>query len=623
MQTTVGQVLINSVLPAHLRDYNRVLDKKGVKDLLEQVAQEGDAELYRDVIHALHQVGQQSAQSTGSSFSIYDLLTPPKTKRMMDALRAKVTETVERSDLTEEQKEAAVKNMVMKAAPRIDETLFAETKAMGNPFATQVISGSRGGLGDLRSMLVGGLMVTGHKDRLIPAPMLTSFAAGTDPFEYWAGAYGARKGTISSKLATARTGFFGKQMVQAAHRQVVTEDDCETDRGIPVDADDPDNIGTVLIQPVGSIPSGTVIDPRIARQLKRATAAKKDKTVYVRSPLTCEAKHGVCSRCVGIRERGDFPEIGDNVGVAAAQSLSERLSQGSLNVKHTGGRVRGGEIEGELTGFPLINQLVQVPKSFRGGAAVARMDGTVKEVRPAPQGGTIVVVGDEEHFAPPGLEVTVKSGDRVEAGDMLSKGLPNPADLVRYKGVGAGRLDFMRVFQNAYKKSGMSPNRRNIELLTRGLINHVRVTELDGIDNALPDDIVEYTTIERNYRPRYGFRVLKPTAAVGSYLERPIHQYSIGTRITKKVSDDLHKRGVKELTVHTDPPPFEPEMVRAMQQMTVIPDWQVRLGGSYLQRGLMEALHRGRTSKVRGVSYVPALARSKGFGEELEEKGVY
>jgi len=219
--------------------------------------------------------------------------------------------------------------------------------------------------------------------------------------------------------------------------------------------------------------------------------------------------------------------------------------------------------------------------------------------------------------------VNVKPGDRVDAGDILSSGIPNPADLVRHRGIGAGRLDFVQIFQNAFKDSGMPANRRNIELLSRGLVNHIRVNDLDGVDNALPDDIVEYSAVERNYKPRYGFRVTKPTASIGKYLERPVHQYSIGTRITKKMANELRDRGVGDITVHDDPPPFSPVMVRAMEQLTVSPDWQTRLGGSYLQRGLLEALHRGRGSTPTSVSYIPGLAVGKGFGEKLTTEGKY
>jgi DNA-directed RNA polymerase subunit beta' len=599
-----------------LRDYGRVLDKKGIKELTELLAQEGDPELYRKVIHALHSVGSSASQSTGASFSIYDLRTPPRTKEAIRKLRAEVQTIVEGPDGTrEDEKEQAIINLVSSRTPAIEKLMYEEALAAENPFAIQVLSGSRGGKGDLRSLLVGDMLVMDHRDRTIGAPIMHSYSAGVDPEEYWAGAYGARKGVVSTKFATAEAGFFGKRMVQAAHQQVVTERDCETDRGIPVPSNDPDNVGSVLAATSGNFRAGTVVDPRVQRQLRR-------KEIVVRSPLTCEAKRGVCAKCVGVRERGDFPEVGDNVGVAAAQSLTEQLSQSMLGAKHRT-RVDPTKARKSLEGFDLVDQLVEVPKAFREAAAVAKLDGTVKSVIDAPQGGKFITVGDETHYVPEDFKVHVKSGDRVEAGDVMSEGVPNPLDLVKHRGIGAGRLEFVNLFRNAYKEQGLHANRRNIELMARGLINHVRVTELDGPNDSLPDDVLEYTSIERDYRPRYGFRTGAPKMATGQFLERPALHYSIGTRVTKSVARNLDRAGIKNVTFHRDPPPFEPQMIRSMETLTRSPDWQIRLGGSLLQKGLLESLHRGRASEITGVSYMPGLARGKGFGERLKTEGVY
>ena len=619
MQTTVGQLLVNAELPAHLRDYNRVLDKKGVAELLEKVAAENNPDLYRQVVQSLHQIGQLSSQSFGSSFSLADFKTPPKTKLMTQQLDAKVHEVVDRQDLTDDQKDEAIKAMTFKATPILEDTLLEELKAANNPFHSQLTSGARGGRGDVRSLFIGDLMVADHKQRPIPMPITTSMASGYSPADYWASSYGARYGTLSVKLATQRSGFLGKQLIQAAHKQVVTEHDCKTDQGIPVAADDNDNIGTILAKDVGEYKAGTIINPKMHKLL---AAQNLDKQIYVRSALTCEAKNGMCAKCAGIRERGRLPEIGDNLGIAAAQALAEKTSQGALSAKHGGGRAKG-ELSSLPTGFKLINQMVQVPKQFTGSAAISKLDGVVREVREAPQGGTHIMVGDTQHFVPVGLKANVTVGQRVEEGDLMSEGIPNPSELVEHKGLGAGRLDFVNTFKKAFKDSGLSANRRNIEVLTRGLINHVHVTESDGVDNALPGDLVEYSTISRNYRPRYGFKVARPAAVVGHYLERPANQYSIGTRVTKRVADDLDKSGVQQVTAHAEPPPFQPKMVRAMEHALVSPDWQTRLGGSYMERGLLDSLHKGVPSAEHSTSYIPALAKGIGFGEKLTETGEY
>lgn len=616
LNTTTGQVLINAVLPEHLRDYSRVLDKKGIDALTEQLADEKNPELYRKVMHALYSVGHMSAQSGGASFSLYDLRTPVGTKVALDKLKDQVTAVTESDTLTPDQREAAVVKLVGGQASKIEQQLYDEALKSGNAFAQQVHSGSRGKKGDLRSLLVGDLLVSDHKDRIIPMPITNSYSQGVDPAQFWAGAYGARRGTIATKFQTSQAGFLAKQLSQAAHTQVVTSEDCETSRGIPVPADDPDNIGTVLSATAGGLPAGTVLGPREIRKLK-------GKTISVRSPLTCEANDGVCGRCAGIREKGGFPEVGDNIGITAAQSLSERLSQTQLSKKHSAGRADYAEEAQGVQGFDLINQMVQVPKAFREAATIARTDGTVKSVSEAPQGGQFVVVGDEQHYIPPKFKVFVKPGDRVDAGDVISEGLPNPMELVKYRGIGAGRLEFTNLFRDAFRKQGMPANRRNIELVARGLINHVRVTDLDGPNNTLPDDIVEYTSIERNYRPRYGHRKGMPKISVGNYLERPVNQYSIGTRVTKRVAKDLENAGIREVSYHKDPPPFVPQMVRAMETLTMSPDFQQRMAGSYLQKGLLESVHRGRSSQISGPSYIPGLMRGKGFGDKLKTHGVY
>jgi DNA-directed RNA polymerase subunit beta' len=616
MQTTVGQILINAALPNRLRDYSRVMDKRGLRDLAERLAAENDPELYREVMKALYAVGHQSAHSSGSSFSIRDLQAPPIVRERVAILKSQIRDLVERDDITDEVRNATIEKLVKTETPKLEKMLMRELDQAGNPFAEQVKSGSRGKLGDLRSMMLGDLMVEDHKGRVIPLPVLKGYASGVDPAEYFAGSYGARRGVISTKFAVQKAGFLGKQLIQAAHREVVTEEDCETDRGIPVEAADPDNEGTVLARSTGEFKRGTVLDPRSMRALG-------DTSLLVRSPLTCEAKHGVCAKCVGVRERGGFPEVGDNVGVVAAQSLTEPLSQKLLSEKHSGGRAQLDTEAQPLQGFDRINQLVQVPKSFRAGAAIAGEDGTITSVSEAPQGGKIIVVGDTEHYVPKGFDVYVKSGDRVDAGDIMSEGIPNPLELVRHRGIGAGRLDFVDQFRKAYSEQGLKVNRRNVELIARGLINHVRVTDLDGPEGALPDDITEYTAMERSYRPRYGFRVGSPSSAKGRYLERPALHYTIGTRITKRVADNLKQHGVNEVHYHNDPPSFRPQMVRVMETLANSPDWQQRLGGWGLKKGLTEAVHRARTSDVKSVSYIPGLARGKGFGEELKTKGVF
>ena len=155
---------------------------------------------------------------------------------------------------------------------------------------------------------------------------------------------------------------------------------------------------------------------------------------------------------------------------------------------------------GGIGGVALIKQMTEIPSSFRNAATLATVDGTVQHVEQLPQGGYNIKIGGIDHYVPPETEIKVKPGDRVEAGDIMTEGVPNPAEVVKYRGVGDGRYVFTKAFKDAFKSNDMPANRRNIEILARGLINHVEVNDIDGPDGALPGDVIEYNSLERDYK---------------------------------------------------------------------------------------------------------------------------
>jgi DNA-directed RNA polymerase subunit beta' len=614
MRTTVGQLLINDALPEELRDYTRKIDKKSIKKILGIVA-EKYPQRYNEVASAFMKLGGEVSTTYGreSSLNLDALKIGPNTRKLRDALNDTVQAILETPGLSHDERDARIVKAVGRAASKIRDTNFKEQVNAGNALAKQVQSGARGNQTQFSGVNVGDLLVQDHRDNPIPVAMTNSYAEGLDPVEYWAGSYGARKGMVDLKFATPKGGFLGKQLSLASHRLVVTEEDCGTANGIPVDADDPDNVGSLLARGYGNVNQGTTITPKLVKGLK------KYKTIVVRSPLTCQAKDGVCAKCAGVREKGNLPDIGDNIGIAAAQAISEPISQSAMSSKHSGGTVGIGPT---ASGFDAINQLTQVPKTFKGGAAVANLDGRVDSIEKAPQGGTFVTVAGERHYVLPDFQPLVKIGDKVEAGDVISEGLPNPAEIVRHKGVGAGRWHFMRNFRDTLKASRIGANRRNIELLSRGLINHVRIVEPDGPPDTLPDDVVEFNSITRGYTPRRGSRTVDPKRAKGMYLEAPALQYSVGTRVTPRVIESLKRHGVSSVVAHGDKPSFAPEMVRAMETIAYAPDWMTRLGGFHLKKGLLSSVHRGVGAKEHGTSFIPSLVKGTEFGKPPAGSGA-
>ena len=610
METTAGQILLNELLPEDMRDYNRVLDKKSIAAVFEELA-EKHPDRYSDISHRFHTLSSQVVTSHGGQASLS--LDSFKTPETVKALHSKITENIHTALAgpgTQEEKNTKIVKILSDAIDPVTKANYEAALKENNPLGLQVLSGSRGNEHQLRGLRGGSLLFVDHKDRPIPIPILASFSEGLDPVQYWSGAYGARKGSIATKFSTPRSGFLGKQLGLAVHRLIVTEKDCGTASGIPIQASDPDNEGAVLAMDNGPFTAGTVLTPKHLKELGQTK-------IIIRSPVTCQARHGICQRCAGVRERGGFPPLGDNIGAAASQAVSEVLAQAQLSTKHGGG-VAGAQGSAAKHGLDLVEQLVQVPDTFAGAAAIAQTDGRVEQVEPAPQGGQYVYIAKQQHWVAPDLKLTVKKGDTVEAGDLLSEGLPNPADIVKHKGIGEGRRYFTEVFRDTLNREGFKTHRRNVELLARGLVNHVQITDLDGPADTVPDDIVEFDSLSRGYQPRFGFKTVAPKQGVGLYLEEPAVHFSIGTRVTPKVAKTLEEFKIPAIKAHADPPPFVPEMVRAMETTSYSPDWMVRLGGFYLKRGLTEAAHRGRKSELHGTSFIPSLAKGTEFGKPPE-----
>lgn len=413
-----------------------------------------------------------------------------------------------------------------------------------------------------------------------------------------------------------------KQLSRAAMPLVIEEHDCGTNNGIPVSTSDRDSIGTFLAKPVGNYNKNNLITAKVLAELSNSGI----KQIIIRSPITCQASRkshtgAICQLCAGKREKG-LPAMGSYLGVTAATALGEPLAQGQLNSKHQAGSAALGKTV--ATGFKLIDQLANIPHTFQNKAAVATIDGVVKTVRKLPQGGIEIVVGNHKeektYYVSAGFEAKVKVNDHVEAGDIMSEGIVNPADIVEHKGIGEGRNYFVKAMHTAFDESGMGVNRRNFEVIARGAVDHVRITHPDGLGEHLPDSIVSYQAVEKDYKPRATAKLVRVDLAQGKYLEEPVLHYTIGTRLTSKMIADLKSHKVDAVHVHDEPPPFHPEMVRLLDVPGHVPDWAHQMYSTYLEKRLIKSVNNGMTSSLKGPSPILGLSYGVGFGKKGEEE---
>lgn len=284
----------------------------------------------------------------------------------------------------------------------------------------------------------------------------------------------------------------------------------------------------------------------------------------------------------------------------------------SNSAKHTGGRIGGSDDTPGLQGFELAEKLTNLSENHRGFSTHAEVDGPVKSITPAAQGGVYVHIGDEKHYIAPEFKPTVKPGQMVEAGDVLSNGVPNPAKTLIHKGIGEGRRQFVESLSQGLRQSGNSVDRRQLELVATGLMDRVHI---DGeFDEFSIGDVVPYSRVERLYRARKDAIDDRPNRSVGRYLEEPALHYTVGTRVTPTVQKRLESMGVESVKTHADPAPFSPKVVRGMDLLHTDPDWMVRFAGSGLQKGLQNAAMFGSESDENSTSFVPSRAKAINFG---------
>ena len=402
-----------------------------------------------------------------------------------------------------------------------------------------------------------------------------------------------------------------KQFARALMPLQIVEADCETHNGINVMITDKESVGAYLAKPVDSYNRNNEVTPKMLNDLKNKNVLQ----ITIRSPMTCQSNKthhsgGLCQMCVGRREKG-APALDSYIGLVAGTAVAEPLTESAMKARHSGGAATtlGGQ-----SGFKLINQLANIPKTFIGKAPIAQEDGFVTRLEPAAAGGYFISVNNHEHYIGIDQEPKVKKGDRVEQGQVLSTGLVDPRDVVKYRGIGDGRKYYMEAMKKAFDDSGLGVNRRNFELIAKAAIDHVKITDPEGMGDYLPDQVVSYSAIEKDYVPRKDAKTVRLDLAYGKYLEKPELHYTIGTKITSAVIDALKNAEIESVVIHDNPPNFEPVMVRLVDIPEHHDDWMHVLNSTNLAKRFVNMVNRGATSDTKGASPIAGLAYGVGFG---------
>ncbi len=566
IETTAGRVIFNTVIPKELGFVNRVMDRKGLKALIAQCYRELGPAATTQLVDGIKTLGFHYATMAGITIGIEDIRVPVEKVKLLAAADTKVGEIdreFRRGFITEDERYNQTVDVWRGTTDEVTEKMLAGLDKRGSVWMI-THSGARGNVTQVHQLAgMRGLMAD-PSGRIIDLPIRSNLREGMSVLEYFISSHGARKGLADTALRTADSGYLTRRLVDVAQDVITREDDCGTDLGTWITREESTEIPEPFVDRlVGRMAALDLVDEKsgeliVARndEIDEVAIARVDALgidrVSVRSPLTCAARHGVCRMCYGRNlATGRLVDLGQAVGIIAAQSIGEPGTQLTMRTFHTGG-VAGEDI---TQGLPRVEELFEarIPK---GQAIMTEIDGTIEVVRAGvdqpivvrvthrdtydtpikltPQHELLVANGDEvtegqllarigegadlvevkspaagrvskkastltlhsvdvdtrEYQVPHSARLRVETGDEVLAGHPLTEGSLNPKDLLQIKGVDTVQRFLVAEVQTVYRSQGVTIADKHVEIIVRQMLRKVTVDSA-GDTELLPSELID------------------------------------------------------------------------------------------------------------------------------------
>ena len=557
VKTTVGRIIYNEAIPQDLGFVPREtqtdhieyeisdaakanglpvpINKKAISKIVDRCFKTGGAPKAADVLDKIKALGFKYSTIGALTTSVFDMHIPPEKKVLIAEAEHKV-EGIEkkyaRGLLKEEERYNAVVNVWKETTDAVTAELKKDADDF-NPIWMMANSGARGSIDQIKQLAgMRGLMVN-PQGKMIEIPVKSCFREGLTVLEYFISSHGGRKGLADTALKTADSGYLTRRLVDVSQDVIVREEDCcagKKPRGMRISAIKGPNgeIEGLADRLAGRFVSEDVIDPRTGEVMVRVNEMITEdmaheiekagiKEVSIRSVFTCTSRHGVCAKCYGKNMATGMPiQVGESVGVIAAQSIGEPGTQLTMRTFHTGGIAATGDI---TQGLPRVEELFEARKP-KGVATLCEVAGVAYISEQDNQ--KHIVVRDEmtgaqkkEYVLPFNAELLIKSGDVVEPGTQLNGGSVNPQDILRIQGVKGVQDYLLNEVQSVYRSQGVDINDKHVEIIVRQMMRKVRI-ENCGDTELLPGELVDMfafedeneRTIANGGRPATAKRVL-------------------------------------------------------------------------------------------------------------------
>ncbi len=519
LETTLGRALFNETLPADYPYVNEEVGKRQLGVIVNDLAERYTKVEVAHALDALKDAGFHWATRSGVTVSIDDVVTPAAKGRILEkyeAQAAKVQQQYDRGLITNDERRQELIEIWTQASNEVAKEL-EDTFPKSNPIYMMVHSGARGNMMQVRQIAAMRGLVANPKGDIIPRPIKANFREGLSVLEYFISTHGARKGLADTALRTADSGYLTRRLVDVSQDVIIREDDCGTERGLPkqiaarlgdgrlVKADDVEtssyarSVATDVVHPETGevlVPAGTDLGDVLIEKL----TAVGIEQVKVRSVLTCDAKTGTCAKCYGRSlATGKLVDIGEAVGIIAAQSIGEPGTQLTMRTFHTGGVASADDI---TQGLPRVVELFEA-RQPKGRAPISEAAGRVS-IEETERARKVLVTPDDgsevkEYPVSKRSRLLVGEGDHVEVGQQITQGTPDPQDVLRVLGVRKAQEHLVGEVQAVYRSQGVQIHDKHIEIIVRQMLRRVLVLE-QGDTRLLPSDLVDRPSFEEENR---------------------------------------------------------------------------------------------------------------------------
>jgi DNA-directed RNA polymerase subunit beta' len=562
IDTSIGRIFFNEVLPEALRylpETNDVTDRKKLRAIVGICYRKYGSERTADVVDRIKQIGFDFATRSGITIAISDLKVPTGRADLLkqaDQRIAEIDKQYRRGLITEDERYNQAVEIWNDTTEKVTKAVGEALDRFGSVYM-MTTSGAKGNIQQLRQMAGMRGLMTAPSGRIIDLPIRSNFREGLTVLEYFISTHGARKGLADTAIRTADSGYLTRRLIDVSQDVIVHEVDCGTQAGVWLFEKTGPAVVPLRDRVVGRLAASSVVDPAtgeilidrnemITEELADQVLSRGLTRIHVRSPLQCQATHGICQYCYGRSPaRGHIVDMGEAVGIIAAQSIGEPGTQLTMRTFHTGG-IAGLDI---TSGLPRVEELFEarVPK---GQALISEIDGVVAvnrseeprrikvtstetyhDEQPIPEGaellvgpgtevdidqpilrlgeqsiparysgrlnvedGRIVIAYEErderEYQVPPTAQIRVENGQWVSAGDLLTEGAANPQDILRVLGREAVQLYLVDEVQRVYRSQGVTINDKHIEIIVRQMLRKVRV-DTPGDTEQLPGELID------------------------------------------------------------------------------------------------------------------------------------